>query len=201
MVVQPGSYWRWLWPQRTNDIDPAKADPDFHRTFFTAEFDDNAWQIGTDRDDATGGFGYGEDWFTGVDIGTPQGEPTQDGLPPGKTAYFRHPFTTTKTHTNLELRCPRDDGIIAYLDGLEAARDNMQVGDEAYDLSALSPVGDEMEPTVFRLPLSDLVLPPGNHLLAISLHNPAEPSSDLRIGGISLVEVVPNDNGEENLAD
>ena len=48
------------------------------------------------------------------------------------SAYFRHQFTTSKKHTNLELRCRRDDGIIVYLDGKEVVRDNMEPGDDAY---------------------------------------------------------------------
>jgi hypothetical protein len=35
------------------------------------------------------------------------------------------------------------------------------------------------------------ILEPGDHLLAISLHNAVPPSSDLRIGGITLVETGP----------
>ena len=46
----------------------------------------------------------------------------ENGKRNGKSAYFRHAFTTTEEHTNLELRCQFDDGLIIYLDGKEVAR-------------------------------------------------------------------------------
>jgi hypothetical protein len=65
----------------------------------------------------------------------------------------------------------------------------MSEGEEAYRLPAQWSVDGAAETAVFRLPLVDFVLPPGEHVLAISLHNTETPSSDLRIGGITLVEV------------
>jgi hypothetical protein len=181
VIVAPDSEWLWLHP--TDGTDPAEGDPDFHSTFFTMDFDAAAWQAGKDSAEAGGGFGYGDDGFKGVDIGTPASKEV------GKSAYFRHRFTTTEEQTHLELRCQRDDGIVIYLDGKEVARDNMEEGAEAYLLSAANTVSDESETTTFRHPLPNLTLPAGEHVLAISLHNTAMPSSDLRIGGITLVEV------------
>ena len=186
ILVSADGDWKWLHP--TDGVDPAKGDPDFHQTFFTAEFDDHAWKNGTDSEKEGGGFGYGDAWFTGVDIGLP-GVADDNGKRNGKSAYFRHRFSTTKNRANLELRCQFDDGMIIYLDGEEVARVNMSEGAEGYKLPAASAMGGDGERTTFRIPLVDATLEPGEHLLAISLHNPAEPSSDLRIGGISLVEV------------
>jgi tetratricopeptide (TPR) repeat protein len=181
VLVPPVSEWRWLHP--IDGVDPADAEPDFHRRFFHAGYDDSIWSTGKDAEPSTDGFGYGDRDFTGVDIGTP----AEKAL--GKSAYFRHRFTTEKEFTKLELRCHRDDGIIVYLDGKEVGRDNVGKGDEAYHLPAGSTVGDAAETAIFRLPLEDLILPAGEHVLAISLHNTEAPSSDLRIGGITLVEV------------
>ena len=186
VIVAPSSEWKWLHP--TNGVDPKEDDPDFHQTFFTAVFDDDAWQTGQDNAGGGGGFGYGDDGFTGVDIGTP-GVTDEEGKGDGKSAYFRHRFTTIKEYTNLELRCRRDDGIIIYLDGKEVARDNMEEGEEADALPAASPVGGQDEMTTRCIALQDLTLPAGEHVLAISLHNTEAPSSDLRIGRIALVEV------------
>ena len=44
-----------------------------------------------------------------------------------------------------------------------------------------------MTETTFRIPLADLTLPAGEHILSISLHHSETPSSDLHIGGITLV--------------
>ncbi len=188
VLVRADSEWRWLHP--VDGVDPAKADPDFHRTFFAPDFDDASWQTGQDRDGTTGGFGYGDESFKGVDLGTPTVAANNDGKRQGYSAYFRHRFTTVTKHTHLELRCQRDDGIIVYLDGKEMARDNMSDGEEAYRLPAVSAVGNQSETTVYRIPLPG-ALPAGDHVLAISLHNPENASSDLRIGGITLVESVP----------
>ena len=184
VIVAPTSEWKWLHP--TDGVDPKEDDPDFHQTFFTAVFDDDAWKTGQDNAEAGGGFGYGDDWFKAVDIGTPASKEV------GKSAYFRHRFTTTKEHTHLELRCQRDDGIIIYLDGKEVARDNMAEGEEAYALPAASAMSAQDEMTIRCIALQDLTLPAGEHILAISLHNTEKPSSDLRIGGITLVEVEPS---------
>jgi hypothetical protein len=61
----------------------------------------------------------------GVDISLP-GVAGAGGERNGKSSYFRHCFTTAAQHTNLELRCQLDEGIIVCLDGKEVARDNMQ---------------------------------------------------------------------------
>jgi hypothetical protein len=199
VIVPSTSEWKWLHPM--DGTDPKESDADFHTTFFTIGFDNALWQSGTDSDGTTGGFGYGDDWFKGVNIGLP-GVTDENGKRNGKSAYFRHRFTTTNAHANLELRCQRDDGIIVYLDGKEVARENMSEGEEAYDLSATRAVGGVFETTTYRIPLMNTTLDPGEHILAISLHNPAISSSDLRIGGISLVEVAttPVESGGENFA-
>lgn len=189
VLVPPTSEWRWLHP--VDGVDPAESDPDFHQTFFLADFDDSQWRSGRDSEGPSGGFGYGDDGFTGIDIGTPTGEPNADGQRQGKAAYFRHRFKTEQPYTKLKLRCQRDDGIIVYLDGAQVGRSNMSDGNEAYSLPAFSAVGGDNETTIYRIPLKlpNGDLPVGEHILAISLHNPAKPSSDLRIGGITLVVV------------
>ncbi|MFT5856954.1 MAG: hypothetical protein ACI8XO_004210 [Verrucomicrobiales bacterium] len=86
-----------------------------------SQYDDAAWQTDTDSEGATGGIGYGDNWFDGVDIGTPDGE--QDGTVNrgGLRTYFRHRFTTAQHHPHFELHCLRDDGVIVYLDGVEVS--------------------------------------------------------------------------------
>lgn len=189
-IVPPNSVWRWLHP--LDGVDPAKKDPDFHETFAEKDFDDSFWKAGQDSAEPGGGFGYGDDWFTGVDIGLPMVENATYGLD-GKAAYFRLKFKTEREFRNLELRCQRDDGIIVYLNGKEVARDNMQAGEARYDIPAVEKVAHDKpikEQVTYRIPLPGAILRPGEHVLAISVHNTEGGSSDLRIGGISLVEVV-----------
>ena len=180
VVVPAGSHWRWLHP--IDGTDPAVGESDFHTTFCAPAFEDSSWKSGSDSDGDGGGFGYGDDWFDGMDIGEPADRAQRF------SAYFRHRFTTDKPIAKMELRCRRDDGIIIYIDGVEVGRDNMRAGDESYRLSARSTVGDSSELAVFRVPLQ-AGLPAGEHVLAISLHNANSSSSDLRIGGITLIEI------------
>jgi hypothetical protein len=181
VLLPPNSEWKWLHP--IDGVDPAKRIPNFHTAFASADFDDEAWQTGQDREGTTGGFGYGDEDFDGVDIGTPS------AVEFGSSAYFRTRFKTDKPRANLELHCQRDDGIIVYLDGREVARDNMRDGPEAYQLPSGKGIWGPGETTVQRIPLLGVTLSSGNHVLAISLHNHDKPSSDLRIAGITLVEV------------
>jgi hypothetical protein len=178
VLVPVGSTWKWH--HSTDGVDPASTDEDFHTTFYLADFDDSAWKSGADTAGPHGGFGYGEEDFTGVDIGLPQ-DPNQR-----KTAYFRLKFKTDKENEKLVLKCQRDDAIIVYIDGKEVMRDNVPAdAKEAFDLFATQAYGGDDETEVHSFPL-DLKLPAGDHILAISLHNRPQGSSDLRIAEISL---------------
>ncbi len=175
VLVPPTSEWKYLHP--TDGKDPAKAQADFHKTFFKAEFDDASWKSGKDSAGESGGFAYGEEEFKGVDLGQP--EKPEDR----KTAYFRLKFKTTEPQKNLVLKCRRDDAIIVYIDGQEVLRDNVPEGENAYDLFATATVEEEAKLNTFPLKIE---LPAGDHILAISVHNRAEGSSDLRLGEVSL---------------
>ena len=161
-------------------MDPVASQPNFHVTFFTPGYDDSAWKSGKDSADPNGGFGYGSG-FHGVDIGLPPDENHRH------SAYFRLRFTTDKAHARLELRCQRDDAIIVYLDGVEVLRDNLPASPEGYLLAATIPQRPDNDGVIHRFPIPG-ALAPGQHLLAISVHNTELPSSDLRVGGITLVE-------------
>ncbi len=181
VLLPPNSQWKWFHP--LDGADPAIVVPIFHTAFAAADFDDRGWQTGQDQNGPKGGFGYDDADFDGLDIGRPATKEV------GYSAYFRTRFTTDQPQTHLELHCRRDDGIIVYLDGREVARDNMSDGPEGYRLPAAGIVLGTEESAVQRIPLPGVTLPAGEHVLAISLHNPVTPSSDLRIGGITLVQV------------
>ena len=88
----------------------------------------------------------------------------------------------------LQLRCAYDDGFIAYIDGTEVARANMLPGDADYRLGAEKGVSDIWEFVIQNHPVRHY-LAPGEHVLAISVHNVPGGSSDMRLGNISLVAV------------
>ncbi|MBN2476308.1 MAG: serine/threonine protein kinase [Pirellulales bacterium] len=178
ILVPVGSTWRWLHP--TDGVDPATTEKAFHGKFPAPDYDDSHWQTGQDGGGPEGGFGYSD--AVGVSIGEPA-----DGY--RKTAYFRCKFKTDAAMENLVLRLQRDDGVIIYLDGREVARDNVDSGAEAYDLFARDVVPSSAETELHEVKLTG-ALPPGEHVIAISLHNRSAESSDLRIAEISL-EGVP----------
>jgi serine/threonine protein kinase/tetratricopeptide (TPR) repeat protein len=180
-LVAPNAEWKWLHP--TGGQDPADTAPAFHNSFFRSDFDDSAWQTGRDSDKPDAGFGYGLS-FKGVSIGKPE------ELKHGKTAWFRHQFTTGKMHNHLEFRCHRDDGIIVYLDGKEVIRDNVAPGADSWLLPAVKAMDRENDNVIHRHAIPGS-LAPGSHILAISVHNTAQPSTDLRLGGVTLVELKP----------
>jgi len=179
IIVPPDSEWRWFHP--TDGSDPEKTMSGFHKSFPLPSFDDSKWNLGKDSGAPDSGFGYGLS-FKGVSIGKPEEVKARH------TAYFRHEFTTKRKHLRVELRCQWDDGIIVYLDGKEIARDNMEPGSDAYLLPAVKAMDRENDGVIHRYPIPG-DLPAGPHILAISVHNTAQPSSDLRLGGVSLVEV------------
>ncbi len=182
-IIPKGAQWKWLHP--TDDIDPAEDDPDFHQTFAQREYDDLTWNVGRETD-SNAGFGYGD--LVAVDIGTP---------PPGqrRTAYFRHRFTTTQPYERLILACTRDDGIIVYLNGEEVARLNMPDEPESFDLTARQPIGRQAETTLVGIDIQREI-EPGEHVLAISLHNCSTTSSDLRFGEMRLYGIRPRGSGD-----
>lgn len=175
-IVASGASWKWFHPR--DGMDPAKSDPDFHQTFFQSDFDDVGWQVGQESVTATG-FGYGD--AAVVSIGTPASGDR-------KTAYFRHRFTTTQAYEQLMLTFYRDDGVIIYLDGKEVGRDNISNAVEEYALRALNTIRGSTETSVVGVAISNR-LEPGEHLLAISLHNSDFDSSDLRVGKMTLLGV------------
>ena len=173
-IVTPDSEWKWLLP--ANGIDPATDDPDFHEAFCSPSYDDTHWQTGTDRPGPSGGFGYGDP--AGVDFELPaEGD--------RKSAYLRHHFTTGQAYDELIISMQRDDGVIVYLDGKEVGRNNVGDGVDAFDLLARADVAGGQETWTGFYALSD-ALEPGEHVLAISLHNSVAQDSDLRIAEISL---------------
>jgi hypothetical protein len=189
-LIPVGSEWRWLHP--TDGVDPGKEDKEFHKTWHTLEFDDAKWKAGKDKEGPHGGFGYGEEDFEGVDIGAPPADdPAEEknGVK-RRTAYFRHAFESKDEVASLVLKLQRDDGIVVYLDGKEIARDNVGLNDDSYELMAFTTTAGEEETKVREYKLKG-PLKPGKHILAISLHNRAGGSSDLRIAEISLAEGKP----------
>ena len=185
-IIPFESEWLWLHPQGF-DEDPALDDPDFDSTWFTAN-NTVQWE-GPDQ----APFAYGNDDGTHINAFLPDnGDFVREAntfltQPPSEdryTAYFAHSFTTT-TATNglLAMEILTDDGAQFYLDGQPLASFNCCAGepDIPVFLDNASAVGNENEYTL--LTLEGVTIEPGDHLLAVSIHQANQTSSDL---GFSL---------------
>jgi hypothetical protein len=185
-IVPIDAMWRYLSPDGAAE-DPGDVNPNFDTTWFTAGFNDSSWS-GPD----TGPFDYGG--VNGV-----VNNPTVNFLvePPAGdryTNYFRHQFTTTQRYTNLGFDILADDGAVVYLDGQVVLRFNCcrdSAGNDVDDYLSFTTAGGNEDR--FRLERLDeaLALNPGNHLLAVSLHQADVNSSDLGMGLRLLANVPP----------
>jgi hypothetical protein len=143
-----------------------EPDTDLDTLWRYNSFDDSAWPEGNAE------LGYGDgDETTIVGYG---GNPSAKKM----TNYFRKAFSTTAQYDTLKIRTKRDDGIIIHLDGKEVFRDHMKLpGKISYSDTAF--VADDDGEEWISTMISGLKLPPGNHLLAVEVHQQSPGSSDL----------------------
>ena len=150
-----GSEWRFL------------DDGSDQGTGWTNVFDDSAWNTGL------GSFGYGDGQTTAVDFGG-------DTANKHTTTYFRRTFSLPNpgAYDNYRVSVRRDDGVIAYVNGTEAGRDNLGEFVD-YLTFAEEAVGgvDEVNPVDFMVPASEFVV--GNNVIAAEIHQATLTSSDL----------------------
>ena len=161
-LVSPQTPWKYL------------SDGSDQGTAWTAPgFDDSTWSTG----DAELGYGDGDE---GTSIS-----------PLGVTSYFRRSFTVTDLSpiAELTLLLRRDDGAVAYLNGVEIGRSNLPAGPLTATTPALSEVtgADEISFTSLQAPASALVV--GTNVLAVEVHG-ATDSTDLSFDA-ELVPVAP----------
>ena len=73
----------------------------------------------------------------------------------------------------------RDDGAIAYLNGVEIFRNNMPAGPVNYLTGASGAVGGNDEATFFSTNVNPTLLVEGTNVLAVEIHQSGATSSDL----------------------
>ena len=128
------------------------------------DYDDGTWLSGQ------GGIGYGDD-----DDGTVIGQ-TQ-------SVYMRQVFTISEVSdiTSLSLFASLDDGFVAYLNGVEIARENIEGIPPPYTASTITFKEAELpsgqRPLQYFISSEQLVN--GENILAVQTHNFGEESSDL----------------------
>jgi len=96
------------------------------------------------------------------------------------TYYYRHTFNVgdASSITNLRARLKRDDGAVAYLNGVEVFRDNMPAGSILFDTLAATTAADDGATFIaHNFPATGLVS--GNNVFAIEVHQSATTSSDI----------------------
>ena len=163
-----------------------------------------AWRyLDTGSDQGTGwrGTGFNDgSWASGAaPLGYPAGAPitTVLGFGPSATAkyptyYFRRSFTVNDpaAFTDLQLDVLRDDGVIVYVNGTEAYRNNMPAGAVTFATTSSTRVDAG---TYLQASIGRSLLVPGNNVIAAEVHQFDGASSDITfdaaLTGISLSNV------------
>lgn len=165
-LIKAPEQWRYF----LGTTSPPAVEPS--TTWRTLSFDDNSWL------QAPGGIGYGDgDDGTSLDL---------SGGIQVMSVFLRKKFTIvdkTKIEAGV-ISVDYDDGFVAYLNGIEIARANMD-GKGAFPLytSNTSGFGDEglVDPLPFTVSKETLqsLLIQGENVLAVQVHNESTSSSDL----------------------
>jgi hypothetical protein len=164
-LVVTGSVWKYL----DTGIDPGSpwVDP---------FFDDSSWAAGPAE------LGFGDSDEATVLNRMPGGVPLI-------TAYFRQTFQVSDASVipGLLVRVWRDDGVVLYLNGVEAFRNNMPAGPVNYATLAFLANDDGNVPVTGRINRSLLVN--GANVIAAEVHQNAAFSSDISFDSELLVAI------------
>ena len=146
-LIATGSVWKYL-----------DTGMDQGTNWRARGFDDASWF------DGTGKFGTNDPAATIIHI---------SGF--NRTAYFRNHFAVSSLAgvTNLGFRVLRDDGVVAYLNGVEIFRMNMPPGMVSFSTFASTAVGGTAESTFFPTNIAPTLLSNGVNVLAVELHQAA----------------------------
>lgn len=157
--VAAGSSWKY-----------EDSGTDLHAADWTAlDYDDESWKFG----DALLGYGSAFDETTTLDFGENPAEKHP-------TTYLRHTFIVEDAaqYDSLVFNTLYDDGVIVYVNGVEAFRANMPEGDATYDTYAVSEIVGTAQSTYSRVKTGNL-LQEGLNVIAVELHQASGISPDL----------------------
>ncbi len=132
-------------------------------------FDDSTWGVGS------GHFGYGDnDEDTTVDFGP-------DSNNKYITTHFRRTFfvANPSEFTELRLDLLRDDGAVAYLNGVSIGRTNLPAGPIDITTTALVAVSGDQEDSLYDHDVDPSLLAAGMNVLAVEIHQVSATSSDI----------------------
>ena len=170
MLLMSGALAKALVPS-DGALEPTSEVSESLRPWTEEGLDDLSWLTGTT------GVGYDYPRLIGLDV--------SEMLNVNETVYIRVPFVVQDPSAikALTLRMRFDDGIIAYINGHEVARDNAPApGEETWNSVALASRADSIavNPVDFPIPQFDF-LHVGTNLLAVQGLNHRIGSSDLLI--------------------
>lgn len=144
----------------------------------SSTFNDNSWQTGAAP------LGYGKNQKT----------TTQSNRP---TYYFRKEFTldeAPKTTDEFGLNYTIDDGLIIYINGIEAGRYNMPSGNVKYN--TYSSTYANGNPDTGTMMLKASLFKKGSNTIAVEVHNNSGTSSDILWDGALIKYSIPTENTE-----
>jgi hypothetical protein len=149
----------------------APTDASLESSWYLPEFDDSDWLSGI------AGLGYENNPGDYLGLIETRVKPSES-LPNGTSVYQRFHFNVADSpSSDLVLRMRYDDGFVAYLNGKEIARDNIN-GTVRYNSTASSHP-DSQAVNFVEFPLPGVSLIPGENVLAIQIINQSSGSSDL----------------------
>ena len=162
-LIATGSVWKYL-----------DTGVDQGTNWRARGFDDASWF------DGSGKFGTNDPAATIIHIS-----------PINRTAYFRNIFVASNMAgvTNLGFQVLRDDGVVAYMNGVEIFRMNMPTGAVSFSTFASTAVGGSAESTFFPTNIAPTLLSNGVNVLAVELHQ-SQNTSDAGFD-LSLVSIAP----------
>jgi hypothetical protein len=159
-VVPQGSTWKYF--DRGADLGTDWLEPGY---------DDASWSSGPGR--------------LGYSPGGQDGEVTTVSFGPDAdnkytTTYFRHHFQLADPSalTSLLMSVQRDDGIAVYLNGVEAARNNLVFG-ATYSTFANGTISGTGEQTFIDFQVDPGLLVAGDNVIAVEIHQADLSSTDL----------------------
>ena len=159
VLVERGAIWSYL----DTGVPPGETWTELH-------FDDSTWASGPAP------LGYGDDQTTQVSWG-------EDSANKHVTTWFRHRFTVAggaeAEAVVLELRV--DDGAVVWLEGAEVVRQGLGEGAVAPDTLATCTVSGDAETAYTAYSLDPDLLPEGDHVLAVEVHQASVESSDITL--------------------
>ncbi|MBK3519434.1 CotH kinase family protein [Carboxylicivirga marina] len=156
-LIRKGDEWRYLVPTSTVD-----------NAWKNSEFDDANWLLGPS------GFGYGDDDDETV-------------LQSIMSVYVRKQFNINNIEdvVQMVLHLDYDDGFVAYINGIEVARDNLgsagsyvSYNQAADDYNHEAQMYQGLEPNLFEILNWKDIVHEGENVLAIQVHNHSTSSSD-----------------------